>query len=254
MKHALILTVAAAMAATAQTKAGPVPPREIDKAARRVDQAWKLWQQARPEPKLLERPAHESLAEINKSEAHARKYLEGKQAYYKLVADSFRGQALALLASSTDNPAKLAETRKEHVKRLANQSKETRAEMDRLAKDASDPRGAALRVNYMNQLTHLDKLQTEARQQAEHLAESAKTAAAEEEARRELAGSLRNVAEAVDQLAETASIELDHWSAYHRELRTLVESAANRGQNVGPRVAPSFTEGLDAIEAKGKRP
>lgn len=255
MIRSTILLAATAFTAVAQTKAGTVPPREIDKAARKVDQGWKAWQQARPENNLLGRPKQEALDEIDRSDERAQKYLDSKRAYYGLIAKAYRAQAESLLEQLTDDPAAGAGVRREQVKRLNEQASQARRELERLSKNSSDPRVSSLRMSYTNQIAAIEKLQAEAQQQAARLDEASKTAASSDEARLGMARSLRNVAEAVDHLSDVAAMELDHWKAYHRELRALVgANSTNRNPSVDTGSRTSFQQELDAIQNKEKLP
>jgi hypothetical protein len=140
MMRLLMTGALAAAALSGQTKVSVAPPRDIDRAARKIEQSWKAWQAARPEQRLLDRSAADGLAAIEQSQSLANRYIEAKRAYYSLVASSFQAHAAALLQEADEDPGKAAALREQQLQRLLEQQSHLRGRLEALEKTDGDER------------------------------------------------------------------------------------------------------------------
>lgn len=240
MKGAWMILLAAAAPAFGQTKAGLAPPRDADKAARRVTASWEAWTKARPEDRLLVRKPAEALEEIDRSDRLARQYLERKRAYYDEVARAFQQEAALVAAPSwNDSYGQAQEAADADLGRIQQRIKALRKQMDRLKELPRDGQSEAVRLAGEKLLTTLDNLRKEAERRAKALAEAERTGQDNAAQREETAATLVKVAAALAGLAEAAAAEASDWGAYHDHLRALVK------RHAGPAAIPDSTLGKE---------
>jgi len=221
------MVAAIAWIGAAQTKAGLAPPRQIDKAARSVEQSWKGWQNSRPEQRLLDQPPAKALAAIDRSAAQAARYVTDKKVYYQLIARAFQEQAQAL-ANQGDTVDETPDSQQKQLARLLDQEGEIRGKLTELA-DEHDERAAAIKQVYQGQLKALQGLAAEARTKIEILTTASQTSTAAANERKAAALAFANVAAALAGLVDPTDLEAEDWALYHEHLRKMVREYADHG-------------------------
>lgn len=224
---AVTTLITSGAATTAQTKAGLVPPREIDRAARKVEKSWAAWQEARPELGLLERPRADALASVDESDRMASDYVAAKKEYYTLIATAFRQEADELAQAPVEDAKIRRALIERQWRRLLNQEKALRAKVGEL-EGSEDERVAAIRQAYQSQLKALSGLEAEAHRELDGLASSALTEAEEARHRKAAAEAFSGLAATLTDLAETADLEAEDWLGYHEHLRGLIRKYTAR--------------------------
>ena len=243
MIRATFMMVGIAWVGAAQTKAGLAPPRQIDKAARTVEQSWKGWQNSHPEQHLLDQPAAKALAAIDRSAAQAARYVADKKAYYQLIARAFQEQAQAL-ASQADTVDEAPDSQQRQLARLLDQEEEIRGKLAALEGE-HDPRTAEIKQAYQGQLKALQGLATEARTKVQTLTTASQTSAAAASERKAAALAFANVAAALAGLVDSTDLESEDWALYHEHLRKLVREYADPG--AAHKEHSALEDELDAI-------
>ena len=243
MIRATFMVLAIAWMGAAQTKAGLAPPRQIDKAARNVEQSWKGWQNSRPEQRLLDQPAAKALAAIDRSAAQAARYVADKKAYYQLIARALQDQAEAL-ASQSDIADEAPDSQQKQLARLLDQEEEIRSKLASLESE-HDPRSAEIKQAFQGQLKALQGLTAEARTKAQTLTTALQTSAAAASERKAAALAFANVAAALAGLVDATDLESEDWALYHEHLRKLVREYADPG--TAHKEHSALEDELDAI-------
>jgi hypothetical protein len=243
MIRVTLMVAAIAWMGAAQTKAGLAPPRQIDKAARSVEQSWNGWQNSRPEQRLLDQPAAKALAAIDHSAAQAARYVADKKAYYQLIARAFQKQAQAL-ASQADTAAETPDSRQKELARLLDQKEEISAKLTALESE-HDEQAAAIKQAYQGQLKALQGLVPVARTKVDTLRTASQTATAAASERKAAAEAFANIAAALAGLVDSTDLEAEDWALYHEHLRKLVRDYSDRGAS--PKEHSALEDELDAI-------
>ncbi|MBZ5726963.1 MAG: hypothetical protein LAP87_18450 [Acidobacteriia bacterium] len=234
----------AGMSACAQTKAGLAPPREIDRAARRVEQSWNAWREAGPERRLLNEAPATALAAIDRSAALAARYVTEKKAYYSLIAGALRRSAVALM-SETDETAAGDTHAEQQLKRLEARQEAIRDTLAAAGRP-EDERTAAMQQAYRAQGKAMESLSEEARRQIAVLRDAARTSEDLAKQRKAAAEALGRAAEAVEQVNATVDMEGETLALYHEHLRALVREQAQR-HAPGAAGRTTLSDELDAL-------
>jgi DNA repair exonuclease SbcCD ATPase subunit len=200
-----------------------LPPREIDKARAKVEAAWAAWHTIpRPEAGLLNKNPKQALAEIDRSETEASRYLDAKAEFFTRVSEAFHHQVEQIrmeddhVASSGLTPGE-----RQRVEALLERERTTRQRIGRAESKADRPIHQELE-SIEREEKDLVRLQDEIHDRIGILDQIAQDEEDARTARANLIDHLNEIVAILGGRVEAVEAEKAQWQAYHERLRELV--------------------------------